>query len=128
MVQKTRQFCGAGISVLYTSAMSLHSTDPDLNENEVRVLASRDNHGWFVNIIAEDATGPGLAYSFGLYEEFQHPEIIIFGLPGETMHRLINDLGNHVRRGAKYSAGNQNLRLVTGLYLRVPQGKSSPLP
>jgi hypothetical protein len=42
----------------------------------------------FVNLISGDELGPGFAYSFGLYEEFGHPEIIIFGLAAESMHHV----------------------------------------
>jgi hypothetical protein len=56
--------------------MSRRSTDLGLDKNEVRVLERREKHGWFVNIIAEDADGPGFAYSLALYEEFSHPGIL----------------------------------------------------
>jgi hypothetical protein len=94
--------------------MARHSTDANLSENEINVLQRREQHGWFVNCIAEDAAGPGFAYSFGLYKEFNHPEIIIFGLPNETMHRLINDVGKQVRSGAKYFAGDHSSDLLKG--------------
>lgn len=77
--------------------MSRHSTDPNLSEHEISILQRRERHGWFVNCVAEDASGPGFAYSFGVYKEFGHPEIIIFGLPEETVHRLINDVGKQVQ-------------------------------
>jgi hypothetical protein len=94
--------------------MPRHSTDANLTEHEISVLQRREQHGWFVNRIAEDASGPGFAYSFGLYEEFGHPEIIVFGLAEETMHRLINDVGKLVRCGAEYSAGDQTSDLLKG--------------
>jgi hypothetical protein len=94
--------------------MSRHSTDTNLSEHEIGVLQRREQHGWFVNRIAGDALGPGFAYSFGLYEEFGHPEIIIFGLAEETMHRLINDVGKQVRSGVKYSVGDQTSDLLQG--------------
>jgi hypothetical protein len=94
--------------------MPRHSTDANLSEHEISVLQRREQYGWFINRIAEDASGPGFAYTFGLYEEFAHPEIIIFGLAGETMHRLINDLGKQVRSGAKYSAGDRTSDLLKG--------------
>jgi hypothetical protein len=59
--------------------MPRHSTDANLSESEIRVLQSRERDGWFVNRIAEDASGPGFACSSGLYKEFGHPEVIIFG-------------------------------------------------
>ena len=73
--------------------MTRHSTDSSLTEDERDVLRKRETTGWFVNEIAEDGEGPGFAYSFGLYERYRHPEIIIFGLPPDVMHQLINDIG-----------------------------------
>ena len=64
--------------------MTRLSTDPGLTENERDVLRRLETSGWFVNRIAEDDEGPGFAYSFGLYERYQHPEIIIFGLPPDV--------------------------------------------
>jgi hypothetical protein len=94
--------------------MPRHSTDTNLSEHEISVLQRREQHGWFVNLIAADSSGPGFAYSFGFYREFSHPEIIVFGLVEETMHRLINDLGEQVRSGVRYSAGDQTSDLIKG--------------
>lgn len=49
-----------------------------------------------------------------LYEEFHHPEIVIFGLDPVIMHRLINDVGNQVRNGARYSDGEVSCELLEG--------------
>jgi len=105
----------SGMSLLnssYNCAMPRRSTDPNLSEHEVSVLQRREQHGWFVNRIAEDADGPAFAYSFGLYEEFGHPEIIIFGLPEGTMQQLINDVGRRVRSGVRYATGDVSSELI----------------
>jgi hypothetical protein len=91
-----------------------HSTDAALDEAERSVLERREEHGWFVNVIADDELGPGFAYSFGLYEEFKHPEIIVFGLPADTMQTLVNDVGSHIRAGTKYRAGDRTNDLIEG--------------
>ena len=96
----------------YNRPMSRRSTDPGLSEDEITVLKKREEQQWFVNKIMEDSKGPGFAYSFGLYEEFGHPEIIIYGLPGATMHRLINDVGHKVKSGVRYSAGDRSSELL----------------
>jgi hypothetical protein len=92
--------------------MPRHSTDPGLGANEIDVLRKRERYGWFVTMIAADVAGPGFAYSFGLYQEFEHPEVILFGLPGSTLHRLVNDLGERIRSGAKYRDGDRVLDLL----------------
>ena len=94
--------------------MARHSTDANLTQHEISVLQRREQHQWFVNRIAEEKLGPGFAYSFGLFEEFGHPEVIVYGLVGETMHRLINVVGRQVRDGAKYAAGDQTPDLLHG--------------
>ena len=91
--------------------MPCFSTDADLSQHEISVLQRREQHGWFVIKIPDPKTGPGFAYSFGLFEEFGQPAIIVFGLAVENMHRLINEIGQRMRGGAKYSAETQ----VSGL-------------
>lgn len=86
-----------------------------------------------VNRIAEDAAEPGSASSFELYEEIRHTEIIIFGCPVETMHRLMNDVGQRVKSRHKYSAGdrdsNDAVWIVDGrLNYRCPSDLLPPHP
>jgi hypothetical protein len=92
--------------------MTRHSTDSGLTEHERDVLRKLETSGWLVNKIAEDEEGPGFAYSFGLYERYRHPEIIIFGLPPDIMHRLINDIGKQVASGKGYSDGDETRDLL----------------
>lgn len=92
--------------------MTRHSADPGLTEHERDVLQRLETTGWFVNKIAEDDQGPGFAYSFGLYERFQQPEIIIFGLPPDIMHRLIDDIGKLMGAGKRYNDGDETRDLL----------------
>ncbi len=101
---------------MYAEAMTRRSTDADLTPHERDVLQRLELTGWFVNIIAEDERGPGFAYSFGLYERFQHPEIILFGLGGKVMHELINEIGEAVKRGHRYGEGDETSDLLAGGY------------
>ncbi len=65
-------------------------------------------------MIAGDAEAPGFAYSFGLYEEFRHPEIIIFGLDSAIMHDIINNAGEQIQNGVRYRAGGVTGELLEG--------------
>lgn len=94
--------------------MARHSTDIGLSEDDKSILQRREEYGWFVNMIAQDSEGPGFAYSLGLYEEFQHPEIVIFGLDSELMHSVINDAGDQVRKGVRYRDGDVTGELLEG--------------
>jgi len=62
----------------------------------------RDNiaeHGWHIAIIPEDDEGPGFAYSIGMEKTLGSPEIVIFGLPGNVLGYVINEIGARIRSG-----------------------------
>ncbi|MFB2924141.1 MULTISPECIES: DUF4262 domain-containing protein [Aerosakkonema] len=76
--------------------------------------------GWHVMAVGADPDKmkPGFAYSIGLWQSFQHPEIIMFGLPYHTMGHIINDIGSYVKggkpivTGQPYSDFIQNYSLI----------------
>lgn len=71
--------------------------------------------GWHVVKVMHDRDGrPAWAYSIGLFHTFAHPEIIVFGLELETMHRVINDLGASVKQGRRYRDGEHDADLLDG--------------
>ncbi len=80
----------------------------DVDEDDDREFVEGiEEHGWRVVLIPEDEDGPGFAYSVGLFRNFEHPEIIIFGLDLELMHGLINNMGEDVRNGSTFETGRR---------------------
>jgi hypothetical protein len=75
-----------------------------MDEHEAQLVADIDRFGWTVMKVSNDA-GPNFAYSIGIFQTLKHPEIIMFGLALDTMHTIINDVGEHVRKGARFEAG-----------------------
>ena len=53
-----------------------------------------DAHGFAVQAVFADAKKhiPGFAYTIGVYETYGHPELIIFGLPPESAHTILNEV------------------------------------
>ena len=98
--------------------MTRRSTDPDTTEDERGVLLRLEETGWFVNTIAPDERGPGFAYSFGLYETFRQPEIIMFGLPMDIMQQLMNNIGEAFVAGGNYEDGSTTSELLDGFACR----------
>ena len=87
--------------------MVRRSTDADLDANDKALLTKLERWGWYVIKVGASESAPSFAYSLGLYENFKHPEIIIFGLDFEIMHQIINDAGKHIREGQKYADGER---------------------
>lgn len=72
------------------------------------------DHGWAVIKVPEDEAGPGFAYSVGLAERFDHPEVVISGLGLDLMHRLVNDAAAVVASGTALQAGSETDALLEG--------------
>ncbi len=79
--------------------------------------------GWFVIGVEEDETGPGFAYSIGLEHSYKHPEVILKGLAVDIMMSLVNDIGNKVKSGQIFKAGERSSDVFGGsdcLFVEVP--------
>jgi hypothetical protein len=71
-------------------------------------------YGWHVTKVLEDDEGPGFAFTIGLWQRFEHPELILFGLPLDTMHLMLNGAGAAVRDGRSYRAGRSYADILEG--------------
>ena len=70
--------------------------------------------GWHVIMVPADDEGPSFAYSIGLFRTYGHPEVIVFGLPLATMHSILNTIGEEVRRGRRFDAGDRSDEILEG--------------
>lgn len=82
------------------------------------ILDNIQQHGWHVMLLQGDATGPAIAYSIGLYQHFGHAELVMTGLQLPVMHSLVNHLGEQVRQGRRYQAGERDQGLLKQGYCR----------
>jgi hypothetical protein len=81
---------------------------------ERKLVSDIEEFGWHVIMIAEDDEGPAFAYSIGLFKNFGHPEIIIFGLDVTLMHRMINLIGEQVRQHRQFADGDAASGILEG--------------
>ncbi|GEM56523.1 DUF4262 domain-containing protein [Flavobacterium branchiophilum] len=64
-----------------------------------------EKFGWAVMLLEETDYLPSFAYTVGLWKNFNHPEIISFGLPTNTLHIILNDAGEIAKAGHKIEEG-----------------------
>lgn len=79
-------------------------------------------YGW--HIIWVFNAEPEFAYTIGLHHTFGHPEIIVFGLPREVAHGVLNAVGKDVRAGGVFASGARSEGIVDGyevVFKPVPQ-------
>jgi hypothetical protein len=100
----------------------LKNLDPDDFEREL--LETVRDYGWQVTMIPEDEEGSAFAFSVGFFETLGHPEIILFGLRLETMHSLINHIGDKIKSGSRFEHGQVATDILTGyevMFVNVPK-------
>lgn len=74
------------------------------DEIQARVRHDIDETGWHLVLIPPEEGTPGWAHTLGLWERYQHPEIIVFGPDLERIGPLANHLGALVRGGRHFEA------------------------
>jgi hypothetical protein len=73
-----------------------------VDEADLRVRGDIERYGWHVAKIAGDESAPPWAFSIGLEQNFEHPEVLVCGMELDLLHGLINQVGDHIKRGAHF--------------------------
>jgi hypothetical protein len=76
-----------------------------------RAAADVEAHGWHVLTVSGEGSLP-YAFSIGFDKTFDHPEVLIIGLPQKTSHQLLNIVGSKVSTGARFAPGTPYLGLL----------------
>jgi hypothetical protein len=80
--------------------------EPD-DDSDRKLLSDLASHGWHIVGVDADEGGPAFAFSVGLLYTLGHPEIMIMGLKHPISGCLINNMGDAIRSGMKFDAGNR---------------------
>lgn len=74
-------------------------------------------HGWrFQYVFDAEGKKEDFAYTIGLEESFDHPEVMIFGLERGTMHALLQEVVDAIRGGADFKPGQRYAEILSGDY------------
>ena len=80
--------------------------------DDQKLLDDVAKYGWHVIKVLDQSDAPGWAYSVGLFQNFDHPEIIVFGLEPDLMHSMINSIGDGVRSGKTFEIDHKYPDLI----------------
>ena len=94
--------------------MPRQSSDPTLGDQDRDLLRILEDQGWYVIKVGAGEGEPAFAYSLGLFENLGQPEVILFGLDLDTMHTLINDVGELARKRGCFRNGDTSDELLEG--------------
>jgi hypothetical protein len=77
-----------------------------MDASEQKIFADIEKYGLhIVKVFDPDGKLPDFAYSIGLYEKFNHPEIVIVGLPLDYMKTFINNIATEIKSGKIFTVG-----------------------
>ncbi len=83
-------------------------------EEQQEILAAIDKDGWFGIAAEESEYGPAYEHTVGLQASCDHPEVIVFGLPFETMHDLLWAVYHSIREGRSFREEGEYGDLLQG--------------
>ena len=78
-----------------------------------RVAQDIQSHGWQALGVSGKGS-PDFAYTIGLTESYDHPEIIMSGLKTPLMQALLNDIGALVKEGQVFEDGQMVRDIIKG--------------
>lgn len=77
--------------------------------------------GWAVQLVEEGAsdTEPPFAYTVGLTESFDHPELVVVGQRPEMMQFMLNECADRVKSGTRLQPGAQLDEVIEGFQVEI---------
>jgi hypothetical protein len=84
---------------------------------DARVRGDIARFGWHLVLIPPTADATGWVHTIGLHERFAHPELLVFGNDFSVLCPLLNAIGERIRAGARFEAGEELGGVVEGLPL-----------
>ena len=69
------------------------------------ILKDIEEYQVSVAYIDTDGYNPRFGYSIGLWEQFNHPELLLIGLDSESTQAIINNAKNQIAEGTRFIEG-----------------------
>lgn len=82
-------------------------------------LADIADQGLHIHHVAETDTVPEHAFTVGMWQTWQHPEVIVFGLPTEALHALLELTADEVDGGRRLVPGEKYDDFLSGYPIHV---------
>jgi hypothetical protein len=85
----------------------MNTSQEDNSIDDAKLIDDIQKYGWTVMIVEATDYLPSFAYTIGLWKNYQHPELICFGLATTSLHSVLNVGGELVREGQRLETGRE---------------------
>src|ERR1700734_3219954 len=79
------------------------------------VIANVNEFGWHCVNVIEDDGHPPWSYTIGLYETWEHPELIVIGRSRATSHAMLKTLSDDIESNSAPDMSNSDGYLLLGM-------------
>jgi hypothetical protein len=86
----------------------------ELDEADRKLLADVDRYGWHCLHVHGGADAPSWSFSIGVFQTWQHPELVVFGLGETVAHELLTQLVDRIKAGEKFVPDHDYDDIVEG--------------
>lgn len=76
------------------------------------IIRNVNTVGWHVELVPPAGGHHGWASSVGFVQTFNHPEVVVFGLPDDVLRALIDAIGQYLRDGRTFRDGHEDASLA----------------
>jgi Domain of unknown function (DUF4262) len=90
----------------------------ELDATDRKLLADVEEYGWHCLHVHDEGQLPYWSFSIGVFQTWQHPEFVAFGLRDTVAHDLLNQLVGRVKAGETFSPGRDYDDVLEGFDCR----------
>jgi uncharacterized protein DUF4262 len=99
-------------------------TQEDLARFRQKIQDDIERVGWSVVAVMDN---PPFAYTVGLTESYDHPELIIYGIGAKNAHQILANAVQHIKEGEVYRAGGKYSEILDGYDVEFRVHQEYPL-
>ena len=90
----------------------------DLAPADRKLFDDIDEFGVHIVHVPDDEGAPGFSFTVGLWHTFEQPEVVVFGLPEDVAHDLLNAIADDAAEDKKFLPGTRHEGVLVGYPVR----------
>ena len=85
--------------------------------HDIKVLSDVKEYGFHIVWIKSEGLQPDYGFTIGLEYSYEHPEIILMGLPIGAVKNIINKLGAEIKKGQKFIDSDDYIKISSQKFM-----------